>query len=179
MQAGSVGSSTHRNRKAKKWSTKGGRGKVKSSQDEIRVLRNIAVMLLTRRPKLAWGSCCTHGIPVQSVKLIYTDPLITIMSAQSLRLILNKQLIHAHPWRGNVGRLSALCNRSMGVTLASSTLPGHHLVSLDYSSLDLELKNKEMQSKNRVIVKQFVAVSSGVHSLQVSVRDRCQTWWEI
>lgn len=118
------------------------RGKVKSSQDEIRVLRNIAVMLLTTHLKLAWGSCCTHGILVHSVKLIYTDPLITIMSPQRLRLILNKLLIHAHPLRSNAGRLFALFNWSLGGTLAPTALPDHNLVSLDYISLGLALKNK-------------------------------------
>ena len=61
---------------------KGKRGKAKWSQDVIRMLHkggSDAADHASGR-ELAWGLCRTHRLPTLSVKIIYTDLLITLMN---------------------------------------------------------------------------------------------------
>lgn len=71
------------------------RGKAKSSQDVIRVLYNGSSDAVDQASglELARGPRRTHGRMVHSVKLIYTDLLITIMNHQRHRLTLNTLFI--------------------------------------------------------------------------------------
>lgn len=123
------------------------RGKWKSCQAVIGMLHNGGSDAVRQASglDLASGPRRTHGMPIHSVKLIYSDLLITIMKHQRHRLILNTLFIQAQPSRSNEGRLSAFLNRSMGVTLARITLllcqASIGLVR-DYSSLGSGLKNR-------------------------------------
>lgn len=78
---------------------KGKRGEAQWSQDVIRVLYNGGRDADDQASglELARGPCRTHSTLAHSVKLVYTDLLITIMNHQRHRLTLNTLFIQAHP----------------------------------------------------------------------------------